>query len=121
MYCFEFIGKFISWILSIFDSIRISILINGTPWGYIGCTRGFRQGDPLFPLLFVLAEDFLSRYLTCLSDQGQLRSISSPRSVKAPTHFLFVDDVLLFSKASFSNLKTILVAFETYGHFQGSK
>ena len=69
------------------------------------------------PLLFVLAEDFLSRYLTCLSDQGQLRSISSPRSIKAPTHFLFDDDdVLLFSKVSFSNLKTILAAFETYGH-----
>ena len=67
------------------------------------------------PLFFVLAEDFLSRYLTCLSDQGKLQSISPPCSVNAPTHFLLADDALLFSKASFSNLKTILATFETYG------
>ena len=70
LYCFGFSGKFISWISSIFDSARISILINGTPYGYFGCTRGVRQGDPLSPLLFMLVEDFLSRYLTCLSGQG---------------------------------------------------
>ena len=34
--------------------------------------------------------------------------------LQAPTHFLFTDEVLLFTKAGFSNLKTILVAFDTY-------
>ena len=34
---------------------------------------------------------------------------------------MFVDDVFLFSKATFSNLKTILAAFETYGHLSGQR
>ena len=92
-------------------------MINGQPEGYFGCSRGVRQGYPLSPLLFVLAEDFLSRLLTSLNVSGKLNAISSSHNVNAPTHFLFADDVLLFSKATMPNLKTILEAFKTYGLF----
>ena len=105
----------------IFYLARISILINRAPCGCFGCSRGVRQGDPLSPLLFVLAEDILSRYLTFLSDKGKLRLTSYPRSVKASTHFLFADDVFLFSEASFSNLKTILASFENYNILLGQE
>ena len=121
LYCFRFSAQFMSWISMIFYSARISILINRVPCGYFGCSRGVREDDPLSFLLFVLAEDFLSRYLTFLSDKGKLRPISSPRSIKAPTHFLFVDDVFLFSEASFSNLKTILAIFESYSLLSGQE
>ena len=94
---FWFSTKFIYWISCTFESGRISIQINGASCDYFGCFLGVRQGDPLSPLLFVLVEDILSKYLTSLSEQGKLHPISSPRSVKAPTHFLFANDVLLFS------------------------
>lgn len=36
-----------------------NVLLNGVPRRTIHCKRGVKQGDPLSPLLFVLAADFL--------------------------------------------------------------
>ena len=36
------------------STTRFSILVNGTPMGFIHNTRGLRQGNPLLPYLFVI-------------------------------------------------------------------
>ena len=46
---------------------------------------------------------------------GDLVPISSTRSMKAPSHFLYADDVLLFGRASVSSLTNIVEAFRLYG------
>ncbi|KAK2639748.1 hypothetical protein Ddye_027543 [Dipteronia dyeriana] len=60
---FGFPQTFMDWIVSILSSLRLFVLINGSPTGYFGCLRGVRLGDPLSSLLFGIAEDFLSRLL----------------------------------------------------------
>ncbi|KAK3212711.1 hypothetical protein Dsin_017417 [Dipteronia sinensis] len=93
---FGFSPVFMNWIDSILGSSRLTVLVNGSLESYFHCCRGVRQGDPLSPLLFGIAEDFLSRLLSRMVDFSQLLPISSPRGFSAPTHLLYVDDVLIF-------------------------
>jgi hypothetical protein len=48
------------------------VLLNGVPGKTIHCRRGVRQGDPLSPLLFVLAADFLQSMVNKAKDMGLL-------------------------------------------------
>ncbi len=93
---FGFCETFVSWVKTILESARLSVLINGSPHGFFGCSRGVRQGDPLSPILFCIAEDFLSRGLAKLFSEKNLSTITTPRNCSAPSHVLFSDEIFIF-------------------------
>ncbi|KAK3229362.1 hypothetical protein Dsin_001243 [Dipteronia sinensis] len=83
--------------------------------GYFGWSRGVRQGDPFCPLLFGIAEDFLSWSLSRMVALDQLLPIPSPRDFSAPTYLLYADDVLIFCRGTVRNLRRVVHAFRVYG------
>jgi ribonuclease HI len=116
---FGFNEKFCNWIDVILKSANLSISINGKMHGYFNCSRGVRQGDPLSPLLFCIAEDVLSRYLSKLVDEGKLQLIKGTKSIKVPSHCLYADDIMIYCKGTQANLIALRDLFTRYALASG--
>lgn len=96
----------------------MSILINGSPAGYLTCSRGVRQGDPFSPLLFCVAGEVPIYWP--LSSAGSLQAFVSVRGLPFPSYYLlYADDILLFCAASISNAKEILKILKDYAEILG--
>jgi ribonuclease HI len=111
---FGFNDIFCNWINVILHSAFLSVSINGRSQGYFKCSRGVRQGDPLSPLLFCLAEEVLSRSISKLVNQGVLNQIKGTRNCWVPSHSFYADDLLIFCKGNLSGLKALKNLFDQY-------
>ena len=97
---------------------RFSVLVNGSPAGFFGSSRGLHQGDPLSPLLFLLVMEVLSRLLKRAKHRGFLSGFQASPNTSGGlhiSHLLFVDDTILFCDASEEQLlhiHMVLIFFE---------
>ena len=60
---FGFNNTFLDMVLMLVSSTTFSILINGSLTTFFHTSRGLRQGNPLFPILFVLMAKFLGIFM----------------------------------------------------------
>lgn len=116
---FGFNSLFCNWINTILHSAKLSISVNGKSEGYFSCSRGVRQGDPLSPLLFCLAEEVLSRGISKLVENGHLQLIKGTRHNALPSHILYADDVMLFCKGTSQNIQILSDFFTRYAQISG--
>jgi hypothetical protein len=106
------------WIKHCISIVRFSILINGSPSGFFGSSRGVRQGDPLSPFLFVLVMEAFSRMIDAIYSRGLILGffVSSRDHDRVEVfHLLFADDTLVSCGADASQINymgALLVCFE---------
>lgn len=111
----NFHHKWVHWIKGIFNSSRISVLVNGAPTPEFSPNRGLRQGDPLSPLIFNLVREVLSLLLSKAASFGLFEGIALPGCRIKLLHLQFADDVLLFingGENAMLDIKRVLQCFQ---------
>ena len=111
-------GKWVGWIKWCMSTATFFVLINGSPTGFFGSSRGLRKGYPLLPYMFVLGMEAISLMIDKATEGGYIsgyifKGIND--IVKQITHLLLVDDTLVFCKDSenqMTHLCWILAWFE---------
>ncbi|KAM2399421.1 hypothetical protein TB1_035287 [Malus domestica] len=111
---FGFSAGFVDWICSILTSAHLSIFINGSVEGFFPCSRGVRQGDPLSPILFCLAEEVFSRGLTKMVEDDLIDTFSVPMGIAPPSHVLFADDIMVFMRGTKRSMRNLMRFVEEY-------
>ena len=93
-----------NWIMGCVSIENFYVLINGSPLGFFGASRGIRQGFPLSPLLFLLIIEGLSHLIGKAKSDGKIYGIKlSPSLVFS--HLLFVDDAIIFGMGTLEEWK----------------
>jgi hypothetical protein len=102
-----------NWIMSCVVSSSFVVLINGETSPFFQSERGLRQGCPLSPLLFILVMESISLLLKKGQSEGSLTGVKVSRIIKI-LHLIFVDDILIMTKASLEEwmvIKSLLDLF----------
>jgi hypothetical protein len=104
----------ISWIETCISFFSFSILINGNSFGLLFPERCLRQGDPLSPFMFILRSKVLSRLLYREEHLDNIRGLKI--AINNPTihHLLFIDDLLIFGKASLTEACSFKLCLDKY-------
>ena len=96
-----------------------SILLNGKPYGNVTPSRGIHQRDPLSPYLFLLCAEGFTSLLAKAESNGKIHGTSICRGAPKVYNLLFVDDFLLFCKATQNEVEVVFEMLQTYANASG--
>jgi exonuclease III len=94
---FNFGERFITWILTLYNGAKSSLLTNGYHSKYFKITRGIRQGDAMSALLYIIQSEPLAQKLRMCDDiEGITLNIDGQSKVCRVIQY--VDDTIVFLK-----------------------
>nr|XP_016440518.1 PREDICTED: uncharacterized protein LOC107766282 [Nicotiana tabacum] len=110
--------KYVNWAMANISTISYSIIVNGKPIKPFEAKRWLRQEDPLAPLLFIIAMEYLCRLLKQLGNNKNFKF--HPRCAKLNLIQLgFADDLLLFCKGEEKSVVEIHNQFQRFSKASG--
>lgn len=106
-------------IANLLSTSTTRVQLNGEPGNVIGHHRGFRQGDHLSPMLFILVMDVL----TALFDKADALGLLAPVAPRPIGHrmYIYVDNVVLFTTPKTEDLLLIKQVLHCFGEASGLK
>ncbi|XP_019241615.1 PREDICTED: uncharacterized protein LOC109221601 [Nicotiana attenuata] len=110
--------RFVVWIMECVPTVNYTIMLNGESTPPFDVAKGLRQGDPIFPFLFAIVMEYLSRSLNNLKEVKCFRF--HPRCAKLGiTHLSYADDLLLFARGDLSSISHIHGCFSHFSQVSG--
>lgn len=102
-------------IMSCVSIVSYSILVNGKSGTQFTLSRGLRQRDSLSPFLFLICAKGLSFLISNAKQEGELKGFTITKGDTSISHFLFVNDNIMFckqTKEEWDRVKAVLNIYE---------
>ncbi|VFQ89738.1 unnamed protein product [Cuscuta campestris] len=116
---FGFDKKFQSLIHNTLQATLLSISLNGHSTKPFKTGRGLKQGDPLSPLLFILAAEGFSRTLNSHMNSGKLEPYRMGRNHMHIHHLAYAEDLIVFLNGGKQNLTRFTNFLKSYEETSG--
>ncbi|GJW16706.1 transposon TX1 [Tanacetum coccineum] len=92
--------KWCNWVEYFLRFASMSILVSGSPTEEFCLERGVRQGDPLSPLLFILAAEGLNAIVNEAVEHGIFRGVKVGRNRVVVSHLQYADDTIFLENGT---------------------
>ncbi|KAM0834255.1 hypothetical protein ACQ4PT_063760 [Festuca glaucescens] len=109
--------RWIGWIALLLRTASTSVLVNGVAGDAFRHGRGLRQGDPIPPLLFVIAMEVLPALFSATVRAGLLSDLAAVGLRHRVS--LYADDVVVFAKPGREELAAVWGVLRCFGATSG--